>query len=213
MLYFLIILALIIISILALRLRVRFEIDDNRRVLFAGLGRSGPEYDFMTKLVTVKLFGMKFKTLTPGEKPKTEKEPKLKKEIKAKPNRVKPFQKIIELIPAASKAFWKYSRSIMKATIIEELNGQIKAGFDSPDRTGQVYGYYQAVAGAVPAIGRNLEYVPIWDEATFSGTARGSVALPLYKLVYRTIILIINLPLREIIKLTIGYKERSHDGQ
>ena len=212
MLYFLIILALIISSILALRLRVRFEIDAHRRVLFAGLGRSGPEYDFMTKLVTIKLFGMKLKTVSTEKKAKpVKKEPKIEKV--PKPKRVWPFDKIIEQIPPVSQAFWKYSRSIMKATIVEELNGKIEAGFDSPDTTGRVFGYYQAVAGAVPAIGRHLEYIPNWTEATFGGSARGSVALPLYKLVFRTIILLINLPLREIIKLTIGYKERSHDGQ
>jgi hypothetical protein len=92
--------------------------------------------------------------------------------------------------------------------VIEELNGTIKAGFESPNVTGQVFGYYQAARGALPAMAGRFTYIPVWNEEVFEASFRASVAIPLYKIIYRNLVFILNLPLREIIKLTIGKKER-----
>ena len=103
---------------------------------------------------------------------------------------------------------WFLWKILLKSIIVEELSGTIKAGFDSPCLTGQIFGYYQAVVGAVPSMAGRVIYIPVWDEELFEVSFKASVAIPLYKIVYRTMILIIKLPLREIIKLAIGKKER-----
>lgn len=210
MIYFLITIIVLITAFLMLSLRLRVNLESGNKTVFFGLGRSGVEYDFTTKLSSIYLSGMLIKKIKP--KDKKEKKPKPgKKIIKAKtkkPKRIRPYKDILKIIPQSSKALGNYSLSILKSVVIEELNGTVKAGFDSPNLTGQVYGYYQAAVGVLPAMAGRLRYIPVWDEEIFEASLKVSVAIPLYKIFYRTIILFIKLPLREIIKLTIGKKER-----
>ena len=102
--------------------------------------------------------------------------------------------------------------SIIRSIIVEELDGELTAGFTSPHITGHVYGYYQAVAGIVPNLNERFTFSPVWDDSTFDGRLRASVSLPLYKLIYRFMIFIISLPLRKIITFIIGKKRGGQNG-
>lgn len=213
MLYMTIILIALIAGILLLRIRLRLSLETEKKSLFFGLGKSGIEYDFKSKSSALFLFGFHTKDFIKEKKEKVEKP----KDIKAKPKKDKSKRKrsvtdILKIIPKSSQALWNYSIGLLKSVIVEELHGDIRAGFDSPDMTGQLFGYYQAAYYAVPAVVGRINYVPVWDEAAFEASMKASVVIPLYKIFYRSIILLFSLPLREIIKITIGRKERSHDG-
>ncbi|MCP4684479.1 MAG: hypothetical protein GY867_03425 [bacterium] len=101
---------------------------------------------------------------------------------------------------------------LLRASIIEQAEGEIEGGFDSPDLTGQAYGFYSAAMGAAPALAGRFRYVPDWTGASFSGAARLTVALPMYRLAARTTVLIWRLPIRKIVKLAIGEKGGVQDG-
>lgn len=192
---------------------MRVLLASERKFIFFGLGRSGFEYNFSSKTSSFILFGRPIKTLK-KEKEKAEEKPKKVKEKpkKAKPKRKRPLKDIIRIIPKSSKALFHYLIGLLKAVVVEELDGDIKAGFESPDLTGRIFGYYQAAYYAVPAVVGRINYQPVWNETAFEAKMKASVAIPMYKIVYRSIILIFSLPLRDIIKVTIGRKERSHDG-
>ncbi len=205
-------LILILIFILLLKIRLKLHLEDACKTAFFGLGRSGISYDFITKRFSFQLFGKNLKEISPDKT--TKKKSKVTKTVKKtdKPKRVRPLKDILALIPKSSKALYSYTISLLKSVIVEELEGQVTAGFDSPDITGQFFGYYQAAYYAVPSVVGRVQYQPNWMEASFDANLRASVAIPLYKIIYRSIILFISLPLRDIIKITIGRKERSHDG-
>jgi hypothetical protein len=110
-----------------------------------------------------------------------------------------------------ASALWGYFVSILKSVAVEEAQGEIEAGFDEPDITGRVFGYYQAALGMVPSVVGRVAFVPDWTGASFSASMRLSLALPLYKLIWRTLVLIARLPLRELVKLAIGKKRGDED--
>jgi hypothetical protein len=122
------------------------------------------------------------------------------------------WQEFLPLLPKCAKALHGYSFGILRSIIVEELQAEIEAGFDSPDLTGLTFGYYQAALAAAPGVVGRVEYRPDWTGASFSGQARGSVALPLYRLLGRSIVLVYQLPLREILKLAIGRRRGGQDG-
>lgn len=206
--------ALIIIFILTLllKIRLRLQLEDSTKTAFFGLGRSGVAYNFISKRFSIQLLGKKLKEISPDKT--TEKKRKDTKTVKKsdKSKRIRPLKDILALIPKSSKALYSYTISLLKSVIVEELEGQIIGGFDSPDITGQFFGYYQAAYYAVPSVVGRVQYQPNWTEASFDAHLRASVAIPLYKIIYRSIILFFSLPLRDILKITIGRKERSHDG-
>ncbi len=199
---------------LLLKLRLRLQLEDATKTAFFGIGRSGISYDFISHQSTLFLFGKEIKKLSTESKPeeKTKVKKASQKQKKEKSKRVRPIKDILALIPKSSKALYTYSISILKSIVVEELEGQVTGGFDSPDITGQFFGYYQAAYYAVPSVVGRVQYQPNWIEASFDANLRASVAIPLYKIMYRSIILFFSLPLRDIIKITIGRKERSHDG-
>ncbi len=205
-------LIIIITLTLLLKIRLKLHLEDTLKTVFFGLGRSGLAYNFISKRFSIQLLGKKLKEIS-SEKT-TEKKSKVTKTVKKsdKPKRVRPIKDILQLIPKSSKALYNYTISLLKSVIVEELEGQISGGFDSPDITGQLFGYYQAAYYAVPSVVGRVQYQPNWTEASFDANLRASVAIPLYKIMYRSIILFFSLPLRDIIKITIGRKERSHDG-
>ncbi len=205
-------LIIIIALTLLLKIRLKLQLEEMHKIAFFGLGRSGVSYDFISHRIVLQLFGKKVKELsTESETEKVEKVRKTTK-ISDKPKRVRPLADILKLIPKSSQAFYKYTISILKDIIVEELEGQVSGGFDSPDITGQLFGYYQAAYYAVPSVVGRVQYYPNWVEASFDANLKASVAIPLYKIMYRSIILFFSLPLRDILKITIGRKERSHDG-
>lgn len=213
-----IILALLMAAICLLRVRVRFELGGDRRLLFVGLGRSGPEFDFVRRVQSFKLFGRCIRS-APMKKVDKAAEPKLEvhTEDKEKPprkkaRRVRPIGDILRAVPDVSCALWRYSIGLLKSVMIEELEADVEAGFEQPDLTGQLFGYYQAALAAAPSVVGRVSYTPDWTGASLSGQARVAVALPLYRLLYRTLVLIGQLPLRRLIKLAIGKKRGGQDG-
>ena len=218
--YIILALFVIITGILLLNIRVRLELDKDKKLLFVGLGQSGSELNFHDRRVHIKLFGIELKSFRmviraprkrPVRKPsKAEKKPEEKKTVEKKaektPGRLEQidFKSIFNILPQTLKAFAKYILEILRSAALEEFNGEITGGFEQPHLTGQTYGYYQALLGAVPALAGRFNYYPVWNEAYLMVALRVSVVLPLYKLLYRTIVLMIRLPLRKIIKLAIG---------
>ena len=208
----------IIVAVLLLNFRVRFRLGRGQRLLFIGLGRTGPEFDFAESTGRVRLFGINIKSFTIGKEdkaaPKKEKPPKPEKAAKKKkPGRKRPLRDILKVAPGTLSALWSWFLSLLKVAVIEELEGEIEAGFDSPDMTGTVFGYYQAAIGAVPLVATRVRFTPDWTGASFAGSVKGSMALPVYKIVWRTMVMIFRLPLRDFIKLAIGKRRGGQDGK
>jgi len=57
---------------------------------------------------------------------------------------------------------------------------------------------------AVPGVMNHIRYYPDWTGSLLMASAKATVSLPLYKLVWCTIVLLWRLPLRDIYKLAIG---------
>jgi len=223
MLIFLAIIIVLAVLFLITRLRLRLDIASGHKLLFVGLGRSGPEFHLGEKRGVLKLFGMRILSFKTGRKQKTKK--KLRKQItetlekekkakaaKPKARRSRSLRDILVLVPQCSKALWIYFIDLLKASIIEQAEGDIEAGFDSPDLTGQVFGLYNAALGAIPALAGRFRYVPVWTGASFSGAVRLTVSLPMFRLVLQTLVLAWRLPVIKIVKLAIGEKGGVQDG-
>jgi hypothetical protein len=212
LIYILILLIIILIGFLLLNLRIKVRLSKEERFLFAGLGRSGSEFDFSSKKGTLKLFGLSLKQFSLTKTEKKSKEKKAKKR-KRKSKRTRPIKDALMLLSQSFIAFKNFIISIFRSIIVEELDGEITAGFKSPHITGHVYGYYQAVAGIVPNFNERFTFSPVWDESTFDGRFRASVSLPLYILIYRFMIFITSLPLRKIFTFIIGKKRGDQNGR
>ncbi len=232
MTYVLITTAVLIGLLLALRLRLRMELSSERRLLFIGLGRSGPEYDFRTKRGVVRLFGREFREFRLGssvsftetiksrleskfgdravESDKAKSEEKDKKDKEEK-KRTRSIRDIVAIVPECLRGLRKYTIGLLQAAIVERAEAEIEAGFEQPHLTGQAFGYYQAVVGAVPALSR-VQYAPVWSGQAFSGSADLQVAWPIYRLFWLTTLLLARLPVMKIVKLAIGSKEGAQDG-
>ncbi len=217
MLYVLLIVILLVAAVMLLRLRFRLEFSDRRRAVFAGLGRTGWAFDFESRQSSLKLAGLTVAKLkTEDEKkarPKPEPKASRKKKKKKKTKRKRPLGDVLRVAPKVMKAAASYGLSLLRALRLEELDGEIKAGFDQPDLTGTAYGYYQAAAAAVPGMGHRFRFQPDWDGPSLGGSARVAVAIPLYRIVVSTLVLILKLPLRDLIKLAIGKKKGDQDVQ
>jgi len=206
--YLFIFIFIFVISILLIHLRIKFKFGTGDKLLFIGLGQSGPELDFETKKARIKLFGVKLITINFSKgKPETDK--KSEKSKPGKPSRQRSLKEIIRVIPSVSKSLLFYSGSMLRAVIIEEITADLEIGFESPDITGRMFGYYQAVSAALPQAVGIISVTPNWNEACFKGNVKGIVSIPVYRIVFSTIALIFNLPLKDILKLAIGKKERS----
>lgn len=218
MLYILLIL-LLFAAILLLNVRVRFILSDSKKLLFVGVGRSGPEFDFLGRIGSVKLFGVKIKSFEIGkEKKRKEREAEAEtKEAKAaEPSKPPKWARVslrdlYRIGPKCIKPLWAYLVSVLRAVVVEKLEGRVQVGFDSPDLTGAVFGYYQAALAAMPGVVGRLRYVPDWTGPSFRGAGRVSVAIPVYKLLLRTMVLTYRLPLRDLLKLAIRKKKGVSD--
>lgn len=221
MLYLLLILLVLFIALLLLNIRVRFQFSDGRKLLFVGLGRSGPEFDLADKAGSIKMFGIKVKSFEiDREKKKKRKETKEKKRKEKIAKPPKPSKRsrmslgdFYRVGPKCLGPLWAYIVGLLKAVVVEELEGQVEGGFDSPHLTGAFFGYYQAALAAVPGVVGRVQFIPDWIGPSFSGAARVSVAIPVYKLLLRTIVLTYRLPLRDLFKLAIGKKKGVSDVQ
>ncbi len=115
------------------------------------------------------------------------------------------------LFSHSTKATGRYLMRLFRGTRVEHLEARIRGGFEEPDQTGQAYGYFQAVSGAVPFVRRHVKYSPDFTGQSLSGSFRIGVALPLYRLVGSTLLFLWDLPLRELIRLAIGKKKGADD--
>ncbi len=211
-----VIIALLLAAILLLRLRVRFELGGDRRSLFVGLGRTGREYDYLRRVRSVRVLGFRVSSSPLDEKKARKPEQPEKKspseQPPRKPGRKRPLRDILRILPECSKGLYGYAVGVLRSLIIEHLEAEIKGGFAAPDLTGQAFGYYQAALAAAPAVVGRVRFTPDWTGPSLSGSARVSVALPLYLLLYRSLVLVAGLPLRQIVKLAIGKKRGDQDG-
>jgi hypothetical protein len=213
------IIILCVVGILLLRLRVRLAVGNEDRIIFLSLGRTGPELDFIRRVGHFRLFGKVIKQFSLDakkekiEKPKPETIPsKKKKPVRPKrKKRTRSLRDSLRILPQCTTALGCFAAGIIRSGELEELSGEIHGGFDSPDMTGQAFGYYQALAGAIPPLGRNFSYYPDWTGASLSGTVTLAIALPMYQFVYRTVRLLLGLPVMKLTKLAIGTKKGGHD--
>jgi hypothetical protein len=113
---------------------------------------------------------------------------------------------MLRILPESLGALWGYFVGLLKAAIIERAEGEIEAGFDAPHVTGQVYGCYQAALAIAPALAGRFQYTPVWTGSSFSGALRLSIAWPVYRLIWQTMLLMSRLPIRKLVKLAIGEK-------
>jgi len=213
MLYIILAIVLLAAAITLLRIRIRLEFSDKQRLLFVGLGQSGPEFDFESGRSGFRLLGLSI-----GEKKKPGKEKPKKKAKEAKPKKKKrrrerPIGDFMKVMPATIRALARYVMSILRSFYIEQLEGEVRGGFEQPDLTGTAFGIYQAALGVAPGTVGRFRFIPYWERAAFGGWARVSVAIPLYRLIGRTIVMLVRLPLRDLIKLAIGKKKGDQDVQ
>ena len=209
---------LLVAALLLVRVRFRLELAPEKRLLFVGLGRSGSEFDFVRREAVIKLSGLRIKRFllaavaTKGyEVPAPSDLTSKKKSSPAK--RKRSLGSLFEILPQCLHALGRYFIGLLRAAIVEEANAEIRAGFETPDITGQVFGYYQAALGAAPALMGRIRYCPVWTGTSFSGSARVSVAWPVYRLVWQTMLLMFRLPFIKIISLVIGKKKGVRDVQ
>jgi len=201
--FLIIVLFLGVITLLHIRLRLIME--SNRKTLFVGLGRTGVLTNFTDSSRSIIIAGRKIQTsvITKKERPAPEK----KKPYKTS-TRTRSIKDILAIIPDTFRAVSKYVYSIIKSIIIEEFEVEVNAGFPEPHLTGMAFGYYQAAIAAVPGINKHFKFIPDWNGGSISGAVKTTVSIPLYKIIYRTIIMVFQLPLRKLIKLAIGRKAR-----
>jgi hypothetical protein len=228
MMYFLLAVVLFIAMFLMVRLRVRLHLSPERKLLFVGLGRTGPEFDFVDRVIRIKLFGLKIGQITmrkaeqdteeglaeqadtlarPAE-PATE-----KKSGVSKPKRHRPFSLLLQIVSESGRAIWNFVVAIFKGVIVEEAEGELTLGFDSPDTTGKMFGYYHAVAFAMPGLTNRLNIMPDFSGKVATGRAKVTLALPMWVLVYRTGRLITQVPIRKIIRYSRGETKGARHGE
>jgi len=211
MIYILTILLIIVIAVMLLNIRIKAIWSSTRKWFFVGLGRTGIEFDVILKKGVFKLAGIpirRFDTISDKEKKIRKLSSQKKATDKPAPSRrQRSWRLALQILPKCSKELISYFVNILKTLVIEELEAELEGGFDSPDMTGTAFGYYQAALAAVPSIFSRIRYVPDWTSASISGSARLSIAMPLYKFIWRTVVLIWRLPLRKVFKLAIGTKK------
>jgi hypothetical protein len=206
------ILTALLTAFLLLRLRVRVDLSRNRRLMFVGLGRSGPEMDFAHGTGLIRLFGVRIGSFSLKSKKKAEAAVESvpletgAKRSEKKPARQRSVRDFVSMSPKVVSAVWRFLAEVVKAAAVEQCEGELRAGFEQPHLTGQAFGYYHALVGAVPAIGR-FQFVPDWTGASFSAELRFAVAVPMYAIAYRTIILMFQLPIRRLIRFARGKKK------
>jgi len=213
--YAVIIILILIACFLVLRLRFRVELSDKRRVMFLGVGRSGVQVDFVDNVSRVKLWGLTIKS-SPRHKP--EAVAGVEKAVPIKPTPLKKekhedrkrrfglrrplhIREWLDIGLKSLRAVRLFVADLFHAVIVEEAEAEICAGFESPHLTGEAFGYYHALTGAVPALASRLRFYPDWTGRSFAGSARLSLAIPMYALVYRTGLMIFRLPLMRLMRM------------
>ena len=209
------IILILIACFLMLRLRFRVELSDKRRVMFLGVGRSGVQVDFVDNVSRVKLWGL---TIKSSLRHKPEAVAGVEKAVPVKPTYLKKEKHVdrkrrlgrrgplhirewLDIGLKSLRAVRLFVVDLFHAVIVEEAEAEICAGFESPHLTGELYGYYHALIGAVPALAPRLRFYPDWTGQSFAGSARLSLAIPMYALLYRTGLMIFRMPILKTIRL------------
>jgi hypothetical protein len=224
MFYFTLIIALLLTAFLLTRLRLRVLLTPERKFLFVGLGRTGPEFDFVDRVIRVKLFGLKIRQIPmpKSRKQATEEEAKpiqaTRLETAQTPKapevkRRRSFRLLLGILSESTIALWQYAVSLLKGIIVEEAEGELSLGFASPDVTGRVYGYYMALAGIAPVLAGRFVWTPNFSGESVTGRLKVSIALPMYVLIFRTVVLIARLPIRKIVKYSRGVTKGERHGE
>lgn len=213
--YIILIPAILIAAVLLLRIRFRAEFNADNKIVFFGLGRSGPEIDFVAGEGRIRLFNREITKFAVKRVPRSFAEAgdfagAIRREARRRENKAGEAWSIFK---RSIMPFYNFVVSLFKGTVIEEIRADVAGGFDDPALTGSTFGYYQAAIGAVPALAGRVNYYPDWTGRSLSGSIKVSVALPLYRLVGSFIRLIWQLPLREIAKMAIGRKKGASDGE
>ncbi len=138
---------------------------------------------------------------------KTKAEPKVEKPRK-KSTRTRAISDIVAIIPGSFGAVRKYFVSIVKSIIVEEFEVEVNAALPEPHLTGMAFGLYQAGVAAFPDTSKHFKFTPDWDGDGVSGSLKTTASIPLYKIIYRITVLVFQLPLRKLVKLAIGRKDR-----
>lgn len=214
--YLLLALVLALAALMFIRLRLKFEYGPDKKIIFIGLGRSGPELNLANRQLLIKLsnFGLKRFDLKKRKQETTAKK-KIDKASRKKPakrGRTRSWAGLAAKLPIIVKAIGQFLLRLIRGASVEQFEGEIKAGFEQPDLTGLAFGYYQTVLGIAPDLSKRFNYYPDWTGASFAGSFRFTAALPLYSLIFSFTRLLIQLPLRELVKFTIGRKKGASDG-
>jgi hypothetical protein len=210
MLYVLVILVALLVGLLLLRLRLTLDLTEERKQLFVGLGRTGPEIDFDQKIGRLKFAGMSVKQFSLEQSTKCKKETRkqetpTKEDSESKSKRVS-ISEILSLLSKSMIPLLRYFVHLFKKTKMEHFDGSFVLGFDDPSQTGRVYGYYQAAAAAAPATIGRIRMQPDFTEERIEGSLSVSFALPVYNLLGATTRLLWQLPIKEIVRMTIHRK-------
>ena len=203
----------LIAALLLVRLRLRVELSPERRIVFLGLGRTGPEIDFLRREVLIKLSGMSIKRFSferhaPKIRPASrEKTTTRERNITKSRKREFPLRLFLKVLPQCLVAVWEYVAGFLRTAVVERAEGEIEAGFGAPHITGQVYGCYQAALAIAPALESRIRFIPVWSERSFSGSLRMNVAWPVYQALWLSVLFIWRLPIRQLLRLAIGQKK------
>lgn len=208
-LYILSTLGVLLLVLLLMRVRLHFIYTPEIRTAGLTLGRrTGLFADLLCFRGTVRVMGITVYQMDlrkeKEEAPRATRvtPPEAEAPAQAKPKR--PLRERVavlrENLPQAWRALRTYLKGLYRATRVEELNGRIEAGFDSPDETGRALGYYYAALGIVPAIISRVQFVPVWMGPSFEASGRMTLAIPLYHLLWHTIVLLWQFPARKLIK-------------
>lgn len=182
-------LLLVFFLITLLRVRIRLTLSPDSKTLFVGVGRTGITVDLDKGLGTISFGGMSFR-------PKP-----LKWKIRIPEAELKAIPKLI-------RAFWRFAISILKSFTVEKLEGELNAGFSEPHLTGYAFGFYQASLAGFPMVEERFRFNPDWTGASLSGKLNAAVSIPIYRIIYRSIVLFFSLPFRDLTKMAIGRKAR-----
>ena len=219
MMYAFLILPALIVGLLVLHLRFRVIFSDSDRRIVVSLGhRTGVTADLVDEQLIFTLFGWKVhsRPLIPPDQPAAQVDkPPEATEKSAKRQRRPLWETLAELRHVAPKSLAplrQFAPKLISAFELEELNGRVEAGFDSPDWTGTAFGYYQAALGAMPGVVGRLEFVPVWTGPSFSASGRAAVSIPLYRLIWRMIVLARHLPSKKLSKMAIQKEKGAQDG-
>lgn len=229
-LYILILIIALLTLSLLLRLRVQLILDDRRRLVFMGLGRSGSEIDFKSRRGTIRVAGIAVRGFSLDKKDEEDARKACRRIDRPRASVGERLRKgrarVWGEIKTYARIWWKDVRGrgdmigravvlfgieLVRDVVLEQFEADIEAGFDEPHLTGQIFGYYQAAAAALPGVAGRIHFVPVWTGASFRGAVRLSVALPLYALVWRTLRLMWRLPITRLILAAIHKKKGDRD--